>query len=101
VNEAAHKQNVWKDDRVPRALEVVAREARANRTVVITARKNDGSVETREIEPYSLRSGAPGKAPRLFAFCLKRMETRSWTVTNILKAVPTGKPFAPRWPVEL
>jgi len=86
---------------MPGALETIVREARAHLTVIITARENDGSIETREIEPYSMRPGAAGKAPRLFGFCLKRMETRSWTVTNILEAVPTGNSFAPRWPVEL
>lgn len=82
-------------------LDVVRGSARKLNTVVLTARESDGSVETREVEPYSLRPGAAGKAPRLMAFCLTRQEIRGWNITNILDAVPTGKTFSPRWPIEL
>ncbi|WP_417864632.1 WYL domain-containing protein [Aeromicrobium erythreum] len=82
-------------------FETITQEARASRTVLIEAYESDGTVETREIEPYSLRPGAPGKSERLYGFCLKREAVRSWTVDNIVRAEPTGNEFAPRWPVEL
>ena len=80
-------------------LAVITAEARAEHTVTHTAREADGSVETREIEPYSLRSGDAGQ--RLFYFCLKKQGTRNTYVSNILAATPTGNSFAPRWPIEL
>lgn len=67
--------------------------------LAITAREADGSVETREIEPYSLRPGKTGL--RLFYWCLKKQGTRNTYVSNILNVDPTGNSFSPRWPVEL
>jgi predicted DNA-binding transcriptional regulator YafY len=82
-------------------MQVIQEQARANRTVIITARESDGTSETREIEPYSIRPGANCKGPRLYGFCLMRGETRSWTIGNITGAKATGRIFSPRWPVEL
>jgi predicted DNA-binding transcriptional regulator YafY len=80
-------------------LEVIAGEARANRTVLIEGRKKDGTEESREIEPYSIREGKDDDI--LFFFCLKRQDTRSLLVSNILSAEPTGNSFEPRYEVEL
>jgi hypothetical protein len=82
-------------------MDVVIREARAYRTVLLTARESDGSVESREVEPYSIRPGGPGKPDRLFAYCLERSGTRSWHIPNIISAEATGREFEPQWPVEL
>jgi len=79
-------------------LVLITTEARARRTILLTAREADGSVEAREIEPYSLRSGPKGQ--RLFYWCLKKQGTRNTYVGNILSAAPTGHAFAPRWEVE-
>lgn len=83
------------------AMDILLKEARAHRTVLITASELDGSVETREIEPYSLRPGKSGTDPSLFGWCMTREAIRSWKVSNIRLAVPTGNSFSPRWPVEL
>lgn len=83
------------------SMDVIIQEARASRTVVISAAEADGSIETREIEPYSIRQGGPGKPDRLMGWCLLREATRSWTVSNILSAAATGTSFKPRWPIEL
>lgn len=80
-------------------LPVIAAEARAHRTVLLTAREADGSVETREIEPYSLRAGREGE--RLFYWCLRKQGTRNTYVKDIVAAESTGNDFAPRWTVEL
>lgn len=80
-------------------LDVVVGEARAHRTVVIEVAEKDGSVETREIEPYSIR---PGKEEdRLVYYCLMRNGTRSVLLANLLSAEPTGRTFEPRYDVEL
>ena len=80
-------------------LDVIAEEARANRTVLIEGRKKDGTEESREIEPYSIRQGKEDDV--LFFFCLKRQATRSLLVSNIAAAEPTGNNFEPRYEVEL
>lgn len=80
-------------------LEVIAEEARANRTVLIEGRRKDGTEESREIEPYSIREGKDDDV--LVFFCLKRQNTRSLLVSNILSAEPTGNSFEPRYEVEL
>jgi predicted DNA-binding transcriptional regulator YafY len=83
-------------------MDVIATEARAHRTIVLTARESDGSSETREVEPYSLRPGAKDRPElRLFYYCLKKDGTRNTYLSNIISAEPTGRPFSPRWPVEL
>jgi predicted DNA-binding transcriptional regulator YafY len=76
----------------------IAEEARAGRTVLLTARETDGSIETREVEPYSLRSGPNGL--RLFYWCCKKQGTRNTYRSNILSAEPTGRTFLPRFGVE-
>lgn len=78
---------------------VIREEARARRTVMLTAREAEGSVETREAEPYSLRPGKGG--PRLSYYCLKKHGTRNTYVSNIISVEATGHSFDPRWPVEL
>lgn len=83
-------------------MNVIATEARAHRTIVLTARESDGSSETREVEPYSLRPGGKDRPElRLFYYCLKKDGTRNTYLSNIISAEPTGRPFSPRWPVEL
>ena len=78
---------------------MIRAEARAHRTVVLDAYEKDGTRERREIEPYSVR---PGKASdRLLFWCLERDGIRSLLIPNILDAVPTGRSFMPRYPVEL
>lgn len=80
-------------------LDTIFEEARAHRTVVIDAYEKDGSRESREIEPYSIRPGQD--AERLLFFCLERKAMRSILLPNIVAATPTGQAFVPRYPVEL
>jgi predicted DNA-binding transcriptional regulator YafY len=82
-----------------RPIELITQEARARRTVMIRARELNGSVEDREIEPYSLRRKKRGVL--LYFFCLKRRGIRSLYVGNILAAQATGRSFVPRTRVEL
>jgi len=80
-------------------LELITREGRAHRTVVIRGYELDGSSETREIEPYSLRLKRRGWL--LYFWCLKHHGLRCLYVQNIVGAQPTGRSFTPRRPVEL
>jgi hypothetical protein len=81
------------------SFDVVVEEARAHRTVVIEAAEKDSSVESREIEAYSIRPGP--EEDRLVYYCLKRNGTRSVLLANLLSAEPTGRTFEPRYDVEL
>lgn len=82
-------------------MEVIISEARQSRTVLLTAQECDGSVEVREVEPYSLRPGRKGRPEaRLFYYCLKKDGIRNTYLSNIVSAEATGNLFQPRWPVE-
>lgn len=79
-------------------LDTIQSEARQYRTVVVFASKKDGTRESREIEPYSIRSGPAGD--RLMFYCLKRNDWRSLLISNIFEAHPIGNSFTPRELVE-
>lgn len=78
---------------------ILSNEARKHRTVIITAKEADGSLEQREVEAYSVRQ-KPGGA-LLHYWCLKKNQHRSTYLHNLLSARPTGQQFTPRWTVEL
>jgi predicted DNA-binding transcriptional regulator YafY len=79
-------------------MQVIANEAHNHKTVVIQAREKDGTIETREVEPYSTR--IKGGNTLFYGYCLKKAGMRSWYVVNIIRAEPTGNSFNPRFPVE-
>ena len=81
-----------------RPLDVIRIEAHEYRTVLVDAYEKDGSRESREIEPYSIRRGDADD--RLMFFCLKRNGWRSLLLSNIVSAQPTGREFSPRERVE-
>lgn len=68
-------------------------------TIMITAREHDGSIETREAEPYSYRVTAGSR--KFFCYDIKRRGTRNFLVSNILSIEETGHPFTPQWPIEV
>lgn len=80
-------------------LELITREARARRTVVIYGYELDGSSEAREIEPYSLRRKRRGVL--LYFWCLKHRGLRCLYVQNIVRAQASGRRFTPRRRIEL
>lgn len=79
-------------------IQTIQHEAHHHRTVLLDAYEKDGSRETREVEPYSVRPGQTDD--RLMFFCLKRNDWRSLLLRNIVDAQPTGRSFVPREPVE-
>jgi hypothetical protein len=68
-------------------------------TIIITAREKDGSVETREAEPYSYRITAGTE--KFFCFDVTNGGTKNFFVTNIISVQETKNRFNPRWPVEV
>ncbi len=69
------------------------------RTIIITAREKDGSIETREAEPYSYRVTAGSE--KFFCYDVNKGGTRNLLVSNIISVEETENTFQPRWPVEV
>jgi hypothetical protein len=68
-------------------------------TIIITAQEEDGSVETREAEPYSYRF--KGVHELFFCYDIAKQGTRSLVVARIISIEETDHLFVPRWPVEV
>jgi len=69
-------------------------------TIILTAREVDGSVESREAEPYSYRYSKDGKE-LFFCYDIGKNGTRSFHVENIISVEETENEFKPRWSVEV
>ena len=68
-------------------------------TIMITAREDDGSVETREAEPYSYRM--TGGDEKFFCYDIRKNGMINFHVSNIISVEETTRKFSPRWPVEV
>ncbi|NRB81782.1 MAG: hypothetical protein HRU38_24505 [Saccharospirillaceae bacterium] len=68
-------------------------------TIIITAREKDGSIETREAEPYSYRVTAGSE--KFFCYDINKGGTRNMFVSNIISVEETENNFEPRWDVEV
>jgi len=68
-------------------------------TIMITAKEKDGSVETREAEPYSYRVTAGTE--KFFCYDINKGGTRNLFVSNIISVEETQNSFKPRWDVEV
>lgn len=68
-------------------------------TIIITAREKDGSIETREAEPYSYRVTAGTE--KFFYYDIGKNGTRNLLVSNIISVEETQNSFQPRWAVEV
>jgi len=79
--------------------QVIASAGKNLHTIIITAREEDGSVETREAEPYSYRF--KGGHELFFCYDIAKQGTRSFVVARIISVEETANSFAPRWPVEV
>lgn len=79
--------------------QVIASAGQNLHTIIITAREEDGSVETREAEPYSYRF--KGGHELFFCYDIAKQGTRSFLVTRIISVEETEHSFTPRWPVEV
>lgn len=69
------------------------------KTIIITAREEDGSVETREAEPYSYRF--KGGHELFFCYDIAKQGTRSFVVSRIISVEVTTNSYTPRWAVEV
>ncbi len=79
--------------------ETIASAGRNLHTIIITAREDDGSVETREAEPYSYR--IKGSDEKFFCYDIAKGGIRNFHVSSIISVEETQNSFTPRWPVEV
>lgn len=82
------------------SIKDVISSAGSNRhTIMITAKEKDGSIETREAEPYSYRVTAGTE--KFFCYDIKKGGTRNLFVSSIISVEETDNTFSPRWPIEV
>lgn len=79
--------------------DTIASAGRNLHTIIITAREDDGSTETREAEPYSYR--VTGGTEKFFCYDIARGGTRNFHVHKIISVEETNNTFIPRWTVEV
>lgn len=79
--------------------DTIASAGRNLHTVIITAREDDGSIETREAEPYSYRITAGTE--KFFCYDLAKGGTRNFHVHKIISVEETQNSCTPRWEVEV
>ncbi|MCE1239497.1 MAG: WYL domain-containing protein [Azonexaceae bacterium] len=79
--------------------ETIASAGRKLHTIIITAREDDGSIETREAEPYSYR--IKGGDEKFFCYDIAKGGIRNFHVSSIISVEETQNSFTPRWPVEV
>ena len=77
----------------------IASAGRNEHTIMIRAREDDGSVETREAEPYSYRM--TGGDEKFFCYDIRKDGIRNFHVSKIISVEETSNSFSPRWPVEV
>lgn len=68
-------------------------------TIMITASEKDGSIETREAEPYSYRVTAGTE--KFFCYDINKDGIRNVLLSNIISVEETQNSYAPRWDVEV
>jgi hypothetical protein len=79
--------------------DTIASAGRNLHTIIITAREDNGSIETREAEPYSYR--IIGGDEKFFCYDINKHGTRNFHVSKIISVEETANVFTPRWPVEV
>lgn len=79
--------------------QIIASAGRNRHAILLRAREEDGSIETREAEPYSYRFKNGHEL--FFCFDIARQGTRSFLVRNIISVEETSNSFHPRWAVEV
>lgn len=68
-------------------------------TIILVAREKDGSAESREAEPYSIKF--KGGNELFYCFDINKNGTRCFLVKNIISVEETNNSFNPRFPIEL
>jgi len=79
--------------------DIIALAGSNHHTIIITAKEDDGSIETREAEPYSYR--IKGGDEKFFCYDINKEGIRNFHVSKIISVEETSNTFTPRWSVEV
>ncbi|MFH1209308.1 MAG: WYL domain-containing protein [archaeon] len=79
-------------------VEIIKESGRQKRLLYIKAREKDGSIEPREVEPYSFRHKKSGTL--FYGWDVVKNQIRSFRVDRIIEVKITEKEFTPRFPIE-
>jgi len=79
--------------------EIISSAGRNKHTIILTAREENGSIETREAEPYSYR--IKNGHELFFCYDILKQGMRSFIVRNIISVEETKNIFNPKWPIEV
>ena len=79
--------------------DTIASAGRNLHTIIITAREDNGTTETREAEPYSYRLKSGDE--KFYCYDIKKNGIRNFHVSKIISVEETSNVFTPRWPVEV
>jgi len=79
--------------------EIISSAGRNKHTIILTAREEDGTIETREAEPYSYR--VKNNHELFYCYDILKQGTRTFIVTSIISVKETDNTFVPRWPIEV
>jgi predicted DNA-binding transcriptional regulator YafY len=79
--------------------DAIATAGRNLHTFIITAREDNGTIESREAEPYSYRK--TGGDEKFFCYDISKNGIRNFHVSKIISVEETSNAFTPRWPVEV
>jgi len=77
----------------------IASAGRNLHTIIITAREDNGTIESREAEPYSYRM--TGGDEKFFCYDISKHGIRNFHVSKIISVEETSTTYTPRWPVEV
>lgn len=79
--------------------QTISKAGQSNHTIIMTARKKDGSIDTREVEPYSYKFTNGHEL--FFCYDIDKRGMRSFIVVNIISVEETNSNFNPRYPIEV
>lgn len=79
--------------------DTIASAGRNRHTIIIKAREDNGTVETREAEPYSYR--VTGGSEKFYCYDINKQGMRNFHVSKIISVEETSNVFTARWPVEV
>ena len=82
-----------------RIKDIISSAGKSRHTILLTAKEKDGSVETRETEPYSYKFEKGSEY--FYCYDIVKKGTRKFKVENIISVEETNNSFVPRWPIEV
>lgn len=79
--------------------QIISSAGHNHHTIIMKAREKNGSVETREAEPYSYKFANGHEL--FFCYDINKRGMRSFIVSNIISVEETNNTFTPRYPIEV